>query len=56
MIARDVKVSFRDENGKVLHSVPRKVVRPAEICDERIPANSLQGCAEVIVQIGQESR
>jgi hypothetical protein len=56
MIARDVKVSFRDEKGKVLHSAPRKVVRPAEISDVRIPANALQGRAEVVVEIGRGSR
>ena len=51
MIARDVKVNFKDEAGTVIHSLRRKVVRPAEIFDVKLPSEVVRGCREVCLAI-----
>ena len=51
MIARDVKVNIKNETGKVIHTVLRKVVRPAEIFDVKLPVETVRGCKELYVDV-----
>jgi len=51
MIARDVKVNFKDEAGTVIHSLRRKVVRPAEIFDVKLPVRVVKGCRELSLEV-----
>ncbi|MEW6354879.1 MAG: FAD-dependent oxidoreductase [Planctomycetota bacterium] len=51
-IQRNVRAEVRDEGGKLLHSVKKRIVKPAEIFDIELQDLKLDGADKITISIG----